>query len=111
MTPLEVTQQYFACMRARDIDGLMALYADEATFTLPSGRSFNGKAAIREMHLGVFAAGAPVPKPIETVVGEHSAAVEIQARLPDGTVRQTANFYYLNDSARIRALSVYMRGG
>jgi hypothetical protein len=35
----------------------------------------------------------------------------IEARLPDGTVRRTANFYYLNAAARIQRLSVYMRGG
>jgi hypothetical protein len=37
--------------------------------------------------------------------------VEIEARLADGTVRRTANFYYLNAAGRIERLSVYMRGG
>jgi hypothetical protein len=37
--------------------------------------------------------------------------VEIEARLPDDTVRRTANFYYLNTAGRIQRLSVYMRGG
>jgi hypothetical protein len=36
--------------------------------------------------------------------------VEIEARLPDGTTRNTANFYYLNDAGKIQRVSVYMRG-
>ena len=38
-------------------------------------------------------------------------AVEIEARLPDGTARRTANFYHLNGDGRIQRLSVYMQSG
>ena len=111
MNSAEVTERYFASIRARDIEALIALYADNATFTLPNGREFSGIAAIREMHLGVFATAAPIPNPLTTVIGQNCAAVEIQARLPDGTTRHTANFYHLDNTGRIQRLSVYMRGG
>lgn len=110
MTPAEIIERYFAAIRARDIDSLTALYANDATFMLPNGKSFSGKAAIREMHLDVFAAGAPVPSPLASVLGKDCAAVEIEAPLQDGTTRNTANFYYFTREGLIQRLSVYMRG-
>jgi ketosteroid isomerase-like protein len=111
MNPADVTERYFASIRARDLDGLVALYAENACFILPNGREFNGVEAIREMHRSVFAAGGPMPTPLASIAGASSIAVEIEARLADGTVRRTANFYYLNAAGRIERLSVYMRGG
>lgn len=111
MSPAELANCYFDCIRNKDIDSLAELYEDDATFILPNGREFKGKAAIREMHLGVFAAGSPMPHPAGRVVGEKAIAVEIEARLPDGSVRNTANFYALSDNGRIARLAVYMRGG
>jgi hypothetical protein len=111
MNPIDVTLQYFASVRARDLDGLIALYAEDACFILPNGREFNGIDAIREMHRSVFAAGGPNPTPLASIAGASSVAVEIEARLPDGALRRTANFYYLNAEGRIQRLSVYMRGG
>ncbi len=110
MKSTDLTDRYFASIRARDIDGLMALYADDAVFTLPDGREFSGIAAIREMHRNVFEAGAPVPTPIAAVVGNGSIAVQIEARLADGTTRRTANFYHLDDNGLIRRVGVYRQG-
>lgn len=107
----ETAQSYFAAIRAKDIDNLMALYADDAVFTLPNGKQFEGKAAIREMHLHVLGAGSPTPTPLAIVESASSVAVEIEAKLPDGTVRHTANFYHLDDAGKIRRLGVYMRAG
>jgi hypothetical protein len=111
MSPADLTERYFASVRTRDLDGLIALYAEDACFTLPNGREFNGIDAIREMHRSVFAASAPSPTPLSSIASASSVAVEIEAHLPDGTVRRTANFYYLNAAGRIQKLSVYMRGG
>lgn len=109
MSPLAVAERYFACVRARDLEGLMELYAKDASFTLPNGREAHGIDAIREMHRTVFAAGGPFPTPLQTIAGTDSVAVEIEARLLDSTVRRTANFYYLNSAGLIQAVSVYMR--
>jgi ketosteroid isomerase-like protein len=111
VAPGDVAQRYFECIRSRDIDGLVRLYAEDATFTLPDGRQFAGASAIRQMHAGVFAATAPVPTPLDMIVGDRAVAVEIEAQLPDGSSRRTANFYHLNSDGKIDRLNVYMRGG
>lgn len=111
MRPAEIAERYFACILVRDLDGLMELYEDDATFVLPNGREFEGKAAIQEMHQNVFASSPPSPNPMAIVAGKSEIAVEIEARLPDGTVRNTANFYHLSDNGKIARLSVYMRTG
>lgn len=104
-----VVERYFAAIRARDIDSLLALYAEDATFILPNGKEFRGVAAIGEMQRGVLAGAAPTPTVVNKVLGENSAAIEIEAHLSDGTVRRTANFYQLSPAGQIARLSVYMR--
>ena len=111
MNPKDVADRYFAAIRARDIDDLMTLYADDATFVLPNGRESKGVAAIRAMHQSVFNASAPQPVPQAMILGNDAVAVEIDAQMPDGTSRRTANFYYLNSQGRIQRLSIYMRSG
>ncbi|MDE2404202.1 MAG: nuclear transport factor 2 family protein [Sphingomonadales bacterium] len=101
---------YFDAIRARDIDALMALYAEDASFTLPNGKVFTGKPAIRATHEAVFAAGSPYPTPTGRFTGTQGIAVEIEAALPDGTVRHTTNHYRFDDAGKIRSLGVYMRG-
>ncbi|MBU6267913.1 MAG: nuclear transport factor 2 family protein [Sphingomonadales bacterium] len=108
--PNATVDGYFAAIRAKDIDALMALYAEDATFTLPNGKAFTGKVAIRATHEAVFASGSPYPTPGARFVGSEGIAVEIAAALPDGTVRQTTNHYRFDDAGRIRSLGVYMRG-
>jgi 3-hydroxyisobutyrate dehydrogenase-like beta-hydroxyacid dehydrogenase len=108
--PQRTVDSYFAAIRAKDIDALMALYAEGASFTLPNGKSFRGKDALREMHSGVFAAGSPFPNPGARFSGSEGIAVEIEAQLPDGTARQTTNHFRFDDAGKIRSVGVYMRG-
>jgi 3-hydroxyisobutyrate dehydrogenase-like beta-hydroxyacid dehydrogenase len=108
--PQHTVDSYFAAIRAKDIDALMALYAEEAVFTLPNGKSFAGLDAIRALHLSVFAAGAPFPTPGVRFAGPEGIAVEIAAQLPDGTVRQTTNHYRFDAAGKIVSLGVYARG-
>lgn len=107
--PQATVDGYFNAIRAKDIDALMALYAEDATFTLPNGKSFTGKDAIRQTHLGVFASGSPYPNPVARIAGTDGIAVEIEASLPDGSKRQTTNIYRFDDTGKIRSLGVYMR--
>jgi len=104
-----VVERYFDAIRARDIDGLLGLYAKDAMFILPNGKELRGVVAIAEMQRGVFAGAAPIPTVVSKVLGENCAAVEIEARLADGSLRRTANFYQLSSAGRIARLSVYMR--
>ena len=111
MNPKEVADRYFAAIRARDIESLMALYADDAVFVLPNGKESRGVAAIRATHQNVFNAASPTPVPQCMIVGDSAIAVEVDAQMPDGTSRRTANLYHLNHQGRIQRLSVYMRSG
>jgi uncharacterized protein (TIGR02246 family) len=105
----QVVDSYFAAMRAKDVAAVTSLYAQEATFILPDGREFNGVGAISGMHQGIFAASSPVPTPGAKIVSERAAAIEIEARLPDGTSRFTTNHFYLDEQGKIERLNVYIK--
>jgi ketosteroid isomerase-like protein len=109
MQPSELTDLYFASVRARDIDRFISLFAQDAVMILPDGREFSGARAIREMELGVFAAGAPMPTPVAVVAGDKSVAVEVEVHLSGGAIVRAANFFRLDDEGRILRLSVYRK--
>jgi uncharacterized protein (TIGR02246 family) len=111
MRPTELADRYFASVRAQDIDGFIALFAEDATFIRPDGTEVSGRTAIREMELGVFTAGAPTPSRVASVESGNAIAVEVHVRLTDGTTRPMANFFQLNIEGRIQRLSVYRQGG
>ena len=67
VNPKTIADRYFAAIRARNIDDLLALYADDATFVLPNGKESKGVAAIREMHQNVFKAASPLPVPLPMI--------------------------------------------
>lgn len=101
---------YFAAVRAKDIDAWMALFAEDATYALPNGQVFQGKPAIREFQRQVFGSASPFPNPGARFVAPDGMAVEIEAKLPDGSVRHTTNHYRFDETGKIRSLTVYMRG-
>lgn len=105
-----LADRYFEIIRDRDIDRLVSLYADDAVLTLPNGKKFEGIAAIIAFQMDVFERGAPYPTPVSCIAGESEIAVEVSARLPDGSVRSTANFFYTNEDGRISRLSIYGQG-
>jgi hypothetical protein len=107
----KLVERYFANMRARDIEGLVKLFSPQATFILPDGRELSGSVAIHEMYGKLFAAMAPSPTPLAVIAAAHGVATEIEARLANGTIRRTANFFHFNDDGLIERLSVYARGG
>ncbi len=109
MSPTELADRYFTNVRARDIDAWIALFADDAAYVLPNGATYSGLAAIREFQVSVFTASPPFPTPTAIVVGDGAIAVEVNALLPDGSVRQTANFYDLDSQGKIKRLSVYIK--
>lgn len=110
MNPTDVANRYFASVRTRDIDAFMALFAEDATLMLPDGRAIVGAAAIRKMETAVFAAGSPMPTPTTMVASVDAIAVQIDVRLPDGSLLKMANFYHLDGEGRIKQLSVYRQG-
>ena len=108
--PNATVSAYFAAVRAKDIDAWMALFTDDATYELPNGQKFAGKAGIREFQQGVFTSGSPFPTPADRIIGSEGIAVEIATKLPDGSLRNTTNIYRFDEAGKIRSLRVYMRG-
>lgn len=111
MNTSTLADRYFASMKSRDLEGLMTLFATDATMILPDGREFSDVTAIRAMYVGLFAMQPPVPTPIAMIAGAQGVATEIEAQLPNGTVRRTANFFHLDSAGLIKRLSVYARSG
>lgn len=111
MNPSQVAEAYFAAVRARDVDKFVALFADDADYLMPNGKAYRGHAEIREAQSMVFASGSPVPTPLSMTASDSGIAVEVEARLPDGTSRNTANIYRLNEAGLIQRLSVYIKTG
>jgi hypothetical protein len=109
MDPVAIADGYFAAIRNRDIAGLAALFQENAVMTLPDGRQLNGLSEIKGMYQYLFSASSPVPSPTAAIVGTNGIATEIEARLEDGTVRRTANFFHLGSSGLIERLSTYRR--
>ena len=108
--PNATVDAYFDAVRAKDIDAWLALFGEDASYALPNGKSFQGKPAIREFQTMVFGSGSPVPSPGARFIGAEGIAVEIDAQLPDGSVRHTTNHYRFDDSGKIASLTVYARG-
>ncbi len=105
-----IIESYFGGMRARDIDCLVALFAEDGLMILPDGRELPGPGAIRAMYTGLFAAAAPTPTPLNAIASGDQVAVEIEARMGDGAARRTCNVFTLDGAGRIKRLSIYMRG-
>lgn len=110
MNSSDLAERYFAHMRDRDLEGLTSIFDEDAVVILPDGREVTGLPAIRGMYQHIWGAGAPSPTPLATVAGPDGVAVEIEAKLPDGSVRRTANFFHIGAEGRIARLSIYKRG-
>jgi hypothetical protein len=110
MSPTQLADRYFECMRSRDLSGLIALFAEDATLALPDGAELAGIQAISEMYRRLVELSPPTPTPLATIAGARSAASEIEARMADGSTRRTANFFHLGEDGRIERLSIYKRG-
>jgi ketosteroid isomerase-like protein len=107
--PTEITERYFEHIRGQDVAGVVALFAQDASYFMPDGRAFTGAAEIGGWFTKLFASLALTPRVVATVVADTAIAVEIENILPDGTKRNTANFFYINASGLIEQLRVYQR--
>ena len=107
---MTITDLYFQHIRERNLAGIVALFAKEATCVMPDGRRFTGEAAVHDWFSKLFATQTLTPRVVGTVAAESAFAVEIENDLPDGTRRNTANFFYLDSAGLIERLHVYRRG-
>lgn len=107
---MTIADLYFQHIRERNLSGIVALFAKDATFVMPDGRSLTGEAAVHDWFEKLFAMQTLTPRVAATVAGASCLAIEIENDLPDGTRRNTANFFHLNAAGLIERLHVYRRG-
>lgn len=109
MNSEHLARTYYRKVNAKDIDGLLALFTDDAVFTLPDGRRVEGTPAIRAMYERVFEAGGPQPQPVTFIAAIHGVAVEVEVHLADGSMRQMASFFQLSSDDKFVSVGVYTR--
>ena len=108
--PDRMADAYFAAIRARDIDALVALFASDATLKFPDGRTAEGADAVRHLYSTAFAAGWPTPTPGARIATPTTILVEVAAISGSGSEARTANLYRFDRAGLIRELSIYMQG-
>jgi ketosteroid isomerase-like protein len=105
----QVAETYFASVRARDADGLGALFAEDGVLVLPDGRELVGPQAIAGLYRGMFASAPPTPRPFAFVEAGLECAVELEARFDDGRVTRACDLFRLQEDGLIRRLDIYAR--
>ena len=111
------TQDYFARVDAKDMDGALACFHDEALFCVQTSFTRHaGKAAIRRMFEDFFAAYAKIVHKdfvctVDTRHGRISASFEAVLTAADGSVTRlrNTNFWRVREG-RFQEVYVYMSG-
>ncbi|WP_340589014.1 nuclear transport factor 2 family protein [Erythrobacter alti] len=110
MSAEHLARTYYRNINAKDLEGVLALFSDNATFNLPDGRVVVGKDNLRDMYTHVFAQGGPQPRPVNIVATDTDAAVQVEVTLSDGTTLHMASFFAMDSADTFDAVSVYQRG-
>lgn len=110
MNSEHLARTYYRKVNAKDIEGLLALFTDDAVFTLPDGRKVEGTPAIRAMYERVFELGGPQPQPVNFVAAEYAVAAEIEVHLADDRVLSMASFFTAREDGKFTRVGVYRRG-
>jgi ketosteroid isomerase-like protein len=103
MTQAELVAAYFAAIRARDVDGLRALFADDAELVTMAG-TFVGPDAIAGFYRDLaFKIDDLWPEPEPPLVDGDRVAVEIQLRT-GGRVSYVGDFFSIVNGQITRLL-------
>jgi len=105
-----LARNYYRSINAKDVEGVLSLFAEDAVFNLPDGRVVSGKDALRQMYMHVFAQGGPQPQPVNIVANEMHAAAQIEVTLADGAKLHMASFFAMGAGDTFNSVSVYERG-
>lgn len=110
MNAEHLARRYYRNINARDLEGVLSLFSDDAVFHLPDGRVVSGKDALRQMYTHVFAQGGPQPLPVKIVATDTDAAAEVEVTLADGAKLFMASFFAMGAGEFFETVSVYQRG-
>jgi hypothetical protein len=99
---------FFDHVRARDADGLAALFADNGCIVMPDGREV-AASAIADTYRGIFARHGPAPREVGFVPGPDLCVVELEVQFADGTLRRAADIFRFDAAGKITKLDIYAR--
>jgi len=93
--PEDCDQVFAACVKARDLDGLMALYEPEAQYVRRNGTVVAGQGAIRELLQSLTNVATEIEMNVSIVVALNGIALiyndwTAKAVSEDGRVRESA---------------------
>jgi hypothetical protein len=107
MTEQELSDGYFAAMRAQDVAALAALFTPDGTLVWPDGTTIVGHAAIRETYARLFQHPSNNPQPGPLMLGPDSFAIEVASRMPNGEARRTCNVFRLAPDGLLARMDSY----
>jgi steroid delta-isomerase len=105
----EAAERYVAMVNARDLEGLAALFAPDATLLHPLGR-FEGHGAIRDFYADNILVHSPQITAVSWVDADRACVFEMDARPPQGdTVAHAVDHVTVDRDGRIERLAIYYR--
>jgi hypothetical protein len=110
VTPQEISDRYFAAMRAQDLEALLALFAADGEIVWPNGTRLVGQDAIRQAYAGMFQRPGNNPAPGPLMIGPGCFSTEVLSRLPDGSERRTINVFTFGDDGLVTRMDSYRQG-
>lgn len=110
MNARDISDRYFAAMRAQDVDAFLALFADDAIIVWPDGRALAGREAIHAAYSRLFTLPSNKPAPGPLMMGPDCFATEVHSRLPDGSERRTINVFQTGANGLVVRMSSYRQG-
>jgi ketosteroid isomerase-like protein len=111
-------QTYFDAVDAKDVDGVLAHFADDATLTVQTDNvTFDGAAEIRRMFTDFFGASKTIRHEIRNLVVEEAAGkVSTEqgyiGELHDGTKNDmhNCNFFDFDADGKFKRVIIWMAG-
>ncbi|HUG66062.1 MAG TPA: nuclear transport factor 2 family protein [Gaiellaceae bacterium] len=111
-------QSYFDAVDAKDVDAVLAHFADDATLTVQTDHAtFNGAEEIRRMFTDFFEASVSIFHEIRNIVVEESAGKVATEQgyigeLVDGTKNDmhNCNFFTFDEEGKFERVIIWMAG-
>ena len=106
MTPTEVVEKYFECMRAGDL-AVVEIFHDDARL-IGLGTVVAGRDAIRDFYAASIAASRPHPRLVGPLLVEGGrVAAEIEISLSTSAAMHVMDLFEVDDG-RIRSLTYFV---
>jgi steroid Delta-isomerase len=104
-----VAAAYMDRINAKDVEGLLDLFADDCVLQPPTGTTERGKEAARAFYGGLVIPAGITMHPSRYVAEGSSCAVELEARRDGAEPMRIIDVFTVDDDGRITDLVVYQR--